>query len=223
MGLQREVYDAMDKVHRGHASASRLGYNPDTRRLEVTGRGNNPDHVKPLNHQDMDLYCTPVIVLDGSRIRDGIPGNGGLQVEFAAKDNETVFSTLAGVSGQSETIATNPNLSSDLAEVRVPLFFNRSITTKVWVRHGQVLILGGDAYRAGVEVALPHHFAAHCQQWECPKAESFGAQQCRYHYVAPGAHSAVGLQHNSLSLSVGNQGMVRLGDAELPRGSSVLD
>ena len=87
----------------------------------------------------------------------------------------------------------------------------------------QVLILGGDAHRTSVEVALPHHFAAHCQQRECPKAKPFGAQQSRHHYVASSAHAAVSLQHNSLSLSVGNQGMVRLGDAELPRGPSVLD
>ena len=57
-----------------------------------------------------------------------------IQLEIAASVKER---------GQNETIATNPNLSSDLAEVKVPLFFNRSITTKVWVRHGQVLILGG--------------------------------------------------------------------------------
>jgi len=100
MGLEKEVHDAMHVVNRDHSNAERLSYNPQTRRLELKGRGNDPDRVTPLCHQDMDLYCAPVIVLDGSRLGDGVPDSSGVQTEFAAKDSETVFSTLAGVSDQ---------------------------------------------------------------------------------------------------------------------------
>lgn len=115
MGLQKEVHDAMERVGRGQESASRLCYNPDTRCLDVTGSGNDPDRVKRLNLQDMGLYCTPVIVLDGTRLENGIPGDSGVQVGFAVKDDQTVFSTLAGVSGQSVpgTIITSNNYKRD--------------------------------------------------------------------------------------------------------------
>ena len=45
--------------------------------------------------------------------------------------------------GASLKIASNLNVRGDLEDVEAPLFFNRMIDTTVWVRHGQVLILGG--------------------------------------------------------------------------------
>lgn len=133
MGLQKEVYDQMERVGRGQASASRLCYNPDTRRLEVTGSGNDPDRVKRLTLQDTGLYCTPVIVLDGKLIEEAGPGANGIQAEFTVQDNRTVFSTLAGASGQRTlgTIASsNSSVRADVSEIgsaqdRVRVLVNR--------------------------------------------------------------------------------------------------
>ena len=54
-------------------------------------------------------------------------------------------------------------------------------------------ILGGDAHGAGVEVADPHHDAAHGHQRRGGEAELLGPQQGGDHHVAPGLELAVGL------------------------------
>jgi len=123
MSLQNEVQNAMQSVRNSQESASRLCYNPSTRRLEITGRGNDPDRVKPLCHQDMNLSCLPVVVLGGSHLGDGVPDRRGVQAAFAPKDNETVFSTLAGASGQSvpgSIVTSNSYDRDDVAEVGSP-------------------------------------------------------------------------------------------------------
>ena len=40
----------------------------------------------------------------------------------------------------------------------------------------QLRVLGGDAHRAGIEVADPHHDAAGDHQWGCREAELLGAE-----------------------------------------------
>jgi hypothetical protein len=56
----------------------------------------------------------------------------------------------------------------------------------------EFLVLGADADRAGVGMALAHHDAAHGDQAGGADAELFRAQHRRDDDVAPGAHAAVG-------------------------------
>src|SRR5690606_42079724 len=58
----------------------------------------------------------------------------------------------------------------------------------------QVLPLGRDADRAGVEMALAHHLAAEGEQWECSEPESLGSQERRNDDVATGPQATVGLE-----------------------------
>jgi hypothetical protein len=58
----------------------------------------------------------------------------------------------------------------------------------------QLEILGGDAHRARVEVALADHLAAESQQRKGPEAEALSPQQRSHDHVPTGAQAAVGLQ-----------------------------
>ena len=87
----------------------------------------------------------------------------------------------------------------------------------------QVGVLRGDADRARVEVALPHHDAAERDQRRGAEAELLGAQQRGDHHVAAGLQAAVGLQHDAAAQVVRHERLVGLGDAEFPRQAGVLD
>mmetsp|Transcript_62362 Transcript_62362/g.174233 ORF Transcript_62362/g.174233 Transcript_62362/m.174233 type:complete len:1082 (+) Transcript_62362:2016-5261(+) len=84
-------------------------------------------------------------------------------------------------------------------------------------------VLRGDAHRAGVEVALPHHDAAHGDEGGCGEAEALGPEQRSDHHVAARAQLAVGLQGHAPTEAVQHQGLVRLREADFPRGAGVLD
>ena len=60
----------------------------------------------------------------------------------------------------------------------------------------QALVLGADADRAGVGMALPHHDAAHGDQRRRADAEFLRAHHRRHHDVAAGADAAVGAQQS---------------------------
>jgi len=80
----------------------------------------------------------------------------------------------------------------------------------------QVLLLGGDPDRAGVEVALADHFAAHGKQRKGPESESLRTEQGSDDDVASGAQPTVCLQQNPRAETVGGEDLVRFGEAELP-------
>ena len=84
-------------------------------------------------------------------------------------------------------------------------------------------VLGGDAHRAGVQVAHPHHDAAHDDQRRRREAILLGPQQRGDHHVAAGLHLAVGLDDDAIAQLVQHQGLLGLGQAELPGNAGVLD
>ena len=82
----------------------------------------------------------------------------------------------------------------------------------------QLGILGGDAHRAGVQVALAHHDAAHGHERRGREAELFGAQQRGDGHVAAGLQLAVHLQAHAAAQVVEYQHLLRFGQAQSPRG-----
>ena len=84
-------------------------------------------------------------------------------------------------------------------------------------------VLRGDADRAGVQVALAHHDAAHGDERHGGKAELFRAEQRGNHDVAAGLQLAVGLHADAAAQIVQEQDLLRLGQAQLPGQAGVLD
>ena len=87
----------------------------------------------------------------------------------------------------------------------------------------QPRVLGGDARRAGVEVADAHHDAADRDQRRGGEAELLGAEQRGDDDVAAGLQLAVGLDRDAAAQVVEHQGLVRLGEPELPGQARVRD
>ena len=87
----------------------------------------------------------------------------------------------------------------------------------------QLRVLGGDADRAGVEVADPHHDAAHHDQRRGGEAVLLRAQQGGDHHVAAGLQLAVGLHDDPVAQLVQHQGLLGLGQPQLPGDAGVLD
>ena len=81
----------------------------------------------------------------------------------------------------------------------------------------QFRVLGGDAGRAGVEVAFTHHDAALGYQGRGGKAELIGAQQGPDDDVASRTHAAVHLHGDAAAQPVENQGLVGFGQAQFPK------
>ena len=84
-------------------------------------------------------------------------------------------------------------------------------------------VLRRDADRAGVEMALAHHDAAGRDQRRGGEAELIGAEQRADDDVAAGAQAAVDLHRDARAQPVQHQGLMRLGEADLPRAAGVLD
>jgi hypothetical protein len=84
-------------------------------------------------------------------------------------------------------------------------------------------VLGGDAHRAGVEVALAHHDAAGRDQRRGGEAELVGAQQRADDHVAAGAQAAVDLQRNARAQAVEHQRLVGFGKADFPGAAGMLE
>ena len=76
--------------------------------------------------------------------------------------------------------------------------------------------------RARVLVALAHHDAAHGHERRGGEAPLLGAEERRDEKVATRLELAVRLQHGAAAEVVGDERLLRLGEAELPgqtRGS----
>ncbi len=84
-------------------------------------------------------------------------------------------------------------------------------------------VLGGDADRAGVQVADAHHDAAGDDERGGREAELLGAEQCGDDDVAAGLELAVGLDDDAVAQPVEQQGLLGLGEAELPGAARVLE
>ncbi len=84
-------------------------------------------------------------------------------------------------------------------------------------------ILGGDADRAGVQMALAHHDAAFDDQRRGGEAEFIGTEQGADDDVAAGLHLTVDLDADTRTQAVEHQGLLGFGQAEFPRRTGVLD
>ena len=84
-------------------------------------------------------------------------------------------------------------------------------------------ILRGYAHRAGIQVALAHHDAAHADKRHGGKAVLFGAQQGSNHHIAAGLEFAIGLHPDAAAQIVEQQDLLRLGQAEFPRQAGMFD
>ena len=84
-------------------------------------------------------------------------------------------------------------------------------------------ILRGDAHRAGIQMALAHHDAAHGDQRRGGEAELFRAQQRGDGHVAAGLQLAIGLHADAAAQIVHHQHLLRFGEAQFPRDAGVLD
>ena len=87
----------------------------------------------------------------------------------------------------------------------------------------QPRVLGGDSDGARIEVADPHHDAAHHDQRGGREAELFGAQQAGDHDVAPRLQLAVGLDDDPVAQLVEDQRLLGLGQPQLPGDAGVLE
>ena len=87
----------------------------------------------------------------------------------------------------------------------------------------QLGILRGYSHRASVQVADSHHHAARHHQRRSCEAEFFCAQQGCDHHISACLELPVGLHHDSVAQVVEQQGLLRLCQAQLPRGACVLD
>ena len=87
----------------------------------------------------------------------------------------------------------------------------------------QALVLGGNAHRAGVQIADTHHHAAHGHKRSGGKAELLSAKQGGDGHI-PAAHElAVCLDDYTASQVVLDQRLVCLRKAQLPGKSRVMD
>ena len=87
----------------------------------------------------------------------------------------------------------------------------------------ELRILGGDAHRTGVEVALPHHDAAHHHQRRRGDAKLLGSEQRGHRHVLRSADHAVGLHDDPTAEVVHDEHLVGFGEAELPGQAGMHD
>ena len=84
-------------------------------------------------------------------------------------------------------------------------------------------VLGGNAHRAGVQVALAQHDAAADDQGRSGEADFVGAQQESDGGVAASLELSVGLHHYAAAQVVGDQDLLGLGQTQFPRQAGVFN
>ena len=77
-------------------------------------------------------------------------------------------------------------------------------------------VLGGHAYRAGVEVALSHHDAAGRDQRRRGEAELVCAQQGGDSHIPACTQAPVRLNRDARTQAIQQQGLLGFGEADLP-------
>ena len=87
----------------------------------------------------------------------------------------------------------------------------------------QIRVLRRYAHRAGVQVALPQHDAAHRDERSRGEAELLGPQQARDRHVPAGLELSVGLHDDPSPEVVGHEDLLGLGDAKLPGQARILN
>ena len=84
-------------------------------------------------------------------------------------------------------------------------------------------VLRSDANRAGVQVTLTHHDAAHGYERRGRKTELLRAQQSRNHHVPARLQLAVGLDFDTSAQIIQQQHLLRLSQSKLPGQPCMLD
>jgi hypothetical protein len=84
-------------------------------------------------------------------------------------------------------------------------------------------ILGRDANRTGVEVALAHHDAAGCNQRRGREAELVGTEQSADDHVAAGLETAIDLQRDARTKAVEHQRLLGFGKTDFPWRAGMLE
>ena len=87
----------------------------------------------------------------------------------------------------------------------------------------QARILGGNAHRARIEMALAHHDAAHANERRGRESELFGAEQRGNRHIAARAELAVRLHHDPAAQVVHHQHLLCFSQAHLPRDAGVFE
>ena len=87
----------------------------------------------------------------------------------------------------------------------------------------KVSALGGNARRAGVEVALAGHVATDGDDRTGTEPIFLGTKQGSHDDVSTGLHAPIGTEPHPSSQSVENENLLRFGQAHFPRASGVLD
>ena len=87
----------------------------------------------------------------------------------------------------------------------------------------QHVVLGGNTRGAVVQMADAQVLAAQCHHRRGAEAETFGADERGLDDIEAGLQAAVRLQPHAMPQLIGAQGLMRLGQAELPRRAGVLD
>ena len=87
----------------------------------------------------------------------------------------------------------------------------------------QFRVLGADAHGAGVEVADAHHDAAFAHQQGRAEAELFCAEHAADGDIAAAQQLGIALDAHAAAQTVQDQGLVGLGDAQLPRQTGILN
>jgi hypothetical protein len=83
-------------------------------------------------------------------------------------------------------------------------------------------VLGGNANRAGVEVALAHHDAAGSDQRRGREAEFVGPEEGTDKDVATGLETTIDLQLYTRTQAVEDEGLMGFGEADFPWPAGVL-
>ena len=84
-------------------------------------------------------------------------------------------------------------------------------------------ILGRNADRAGIEMALPHHDAAFDDKRRGRKPIFFRAQEGRNGHISPGLHLAVGFDPDTAAQIVEHERLMRFRQPKFPRDAGILD
>ena len=87
----------------------------------------------------------------------------------------------------------------------------------------QQFVLGSNAYGTRVQMALPRHYAAHCQQRSRAKPEFIGPEQSRNYDISSELQSAIHPQADVVAKSALHQCAMRVAQAQLPGQSGILD
>ncbi len=87
----------------------------------------------------------------------------------------------------------------------------------------QLLVLGANADRAGIGMALPHHDAAHGHQRGRADAEFLGAENGGDDNIAAGLDATIGAQPYPVAQTVERQHLVHFGKTHFPGDAGIFD